>query len=171
MDKMVLVTYATRYGSTAEVAQAVAQEINACGIPVRCESIQSVGRLDPYCAVVIGAALYMGRLHKNARRFLTAHEEELAKLPVALLVSGPVNREEKDWVGAEEQLRKELAHFPRLDPVANQIIGGKFDPSTLGFPLNLIPFLRKMKAADVRDWTMIREWARDLAPKLEPVLR
>jgi len=169
MGPLVLVTYATRFGSTAEVAQAIAQEVNARGLEVRCQPIQTDQELDPYCAVVMGAALYMGRLHKDARRFLMKHRAALSRIPVAVFVPGPVKATEKDWIGAEQQLAKELTKFSWFKPVACKVVGGKFDPSTLRFPLKLIPALRKMPASDVRDWTAIRAWAKDLGPRLRPV--
>jgi menaquinone-dependent protoporphyrinogen oxidase len=85
------------------------------------------------------------------------------KVPVALFVPGPVQTVEKDWTGARKQLDKELAKFPWLSPVAQHIVGGKFDPAKMGFPFNLIPALRKMPASDVRDWTAIRGLASGLA--------
>jgi menaquinone-dependent protoporphyrinogen oxidase len=170
MERTVLVTYATRYGSTAEVARAVAQEINAYGIEVICRPMQTFQDLEPYCAVVLGAALYMGRLHKDARRFLTEHRSDLSRLPVALFVSGPVHAAEKDWVGAREQMDKELTKFPWFSPVSRKLVGGRFDPALLKFPMRLIPSFRKMPVSDVRDWTDIRAWARHLRPTLEPML-
>lgn len=168
MGPMVLVTYATRFGSTAEVAQTIAQEVNARGLEVRCQPIQTRDDLGSYCAVVMGAALYMGRLHKDARRFVLEHRTALSRIPVAIFVPGPVKAIEKDWIGAEQQLAKELKNFPWFKPVACKVVGGKFDPSTLRFPLSLIPALRKMPASDVRDWTAIRAWAKDLGPRLRP---
>jgi menaquinone-dependent protoporphyrinogen oxidase len=111
----------------------------------------------------------MSLLHKDARRFLSAHRSSLMKMPVALFVLGPVQKDEKDWTGARTQLKKELAKFPWFLPVSQQIFGGKFDPTKLGFPFSLIPPLRKLPARDVRDWMAIRAWASDLASTLKPV--
>ena|SRR5258708_987796 len=170
MEHVVLVTFATRYGSTADTARAIAQTLRDRGLAVELQPIRSVASLEPYSAVVLGAALYMGRLHKDARRFLLANRAVLAKIPVALFVSGPVHKDEKEWTGARQQLEKELKNFSWLTPVAQQIVGGKFDPADLGFLFKLIPALRKMPASDVRDWCAIRAWASDLAATLQPVL-
>ncbi len=112
----------------------------------------------------------MGRLHKDARQFLAAHRAVLAKVPVALFVSGPVHKDQKEWTGAQQQLEKELRNYPWLSPVAQQIVGGKFDPADLGFLFKLIPAMRKMPASDARDWIAIRAWASDLAVTLQPAL-
>jgi menaquinone-dependent protoporphyrinogen oxidase len=167
MENLVLVTFATRYGSTAETAQAVAQTLRDRGILVVLQPVREVDSLDRYNAVVLGAALYMGRLHRDARHFLSGYYEALTKLPVALFVPGPIEAREKDWTGAQQQLDKELARFPWLKPVASQVVGGAFDPKKLGFPFKLMPPLRKIPASDARDWVTICLWASDLAAKLQ----
>jgi menaquinone-dependent protoporphyrinogen oxidase len=171
VEHPVLVTYATRYGSTAETARAVAGTLRESGLEVEIQPIGNVLSMERYCAVVLGAALYMGRLHKDARRFLMFHRDALSKVPVALFVPGPVEKREKDWVGAKEQLDKELADFRWLKPTACEIIGGAFDPTKLGFLLRLIPPLRKMPVSDARDWTAIHAWASKLAITLQPALQ
>ena len=167
MEHPVLVTYATRSGSTAETAKAVAQTLRDRGVIRVLQPIHEVDSLDGYGAVVLGAALYMGRLHKDARRFLSQYRDALAKIPVALFVPGPVEKREKDWEGARQQLDKELARFPWLKPIASKIVGGVFDANGLGFPFKFIAAMRKTPVCDARDWQNIREWAVDLSEALQ----
>jgi len=162
MSDAILVTYSTKYGSTEEVSQAVASMLRDGGFSVDVQPMNKVRSLDGYKAVVLGTALYVGRLHGDSRRFLVAQRAALAKLPVALFALGPVHSEAKEWLGAREQLAKELARFPWFTPVAQEVFGGRFDPAKLGFPFNLIPPMRKMPVSDVRDWTAIRAWASGL---------
>jgi menaquinone-dependent protoporphyrinogen oxidase len=162
MERPVLVTYATKYGSTEEVARAIAETLRESGVAVELLSARSVHSLAGYCAAVLGAPLYIGRMHGDARRFLSVNRSDLMKMPVALFVLGPVEKKEKDWVGARQQMEKELTKFPWLSPVAKEILGGKFDPTKIGFPFNMIPALRKIPASDARDWTAIRTWASEL---------
>ena len=169
MEPIVLVTYATRSGSTEEVALAVAQTLRESGVVVETQPVRSVHSLERYGAIVLGVPLYMGRFHKDARRFLSAHRNALTEMPVALFVLGAVQRGEKDWAGARTQLNKELAKYPWFSPVSPQMFGGKFDPLKLNFPYSLIPPLRKLPAGDARDWTAIRAWANDLVSVLQPV--
>jgi menaquinone-dependent protoporphyrinogen oxidase len=169
MEPVVLVTYATRSGSTKEVAQAIAEMLRQEGLVVTVQSVREVKSLEQYGAVLLGAALYMGRLHKHARQFLSSHLEGLMKMPVAMFVLGPVEKTEKDWMAAREQLEKELANYPWLSPVAKQIVGGKFDPSKMGFPFNLI--LKKMQVKDALDWPAIRALAHDLSATFNAALQ
>jgi menaquinone-dependent protoporphyrinogen oxidase len=170
MDPMVLVTYATRSGSTEEVARAIAEALREDGLAVEVVPVKKVRSMEAYDAVVLAAALYMFRLHKDARRFLNKNRAALIKLPVALFVPGPVQKEEKDWAGARQQLEKELAKMPWFTPVAHHIVGGKFDPAKLGFPFNLIPAMKRMPASDVRDWAAIRAMAKEFGATLQPAV-
>ena len=168
MSKSALVAYATRYGSTQEVAEAVAETLRDRGLTADLQTMKAVQTLEGYDAVVLGAALYMYRWHKDARRFLSRQHEALSELPVAIFALGPVKspRDEEEWRGSQDQLDGELAKHPWLKPVAVEILGGKFDPATLRFPMNL--FAGSEPASDNRDWEAIRAWASDLAAKLEP---
>ena len=170
MPATVLVGYATRYGSTQEVAETVAATLRERGLTVDIQPMREVRALEGYGAVVLGAALYMYRWHKDARRFLSRHRKALAELPVAVFALGPVHDpyDEKEWRDSRAQLDKELAKHPWLKPVALEILGGKFDPAQLRFPINL--FAGSEPASDLRDWTAIRAWASNLAAKLEPAL-
>jgi len=117
-------------------------------VPVDC-----VESLDDYAAVVLGAPLYMGRWHRDARVFLRRHREALAKRPLAVFALGPVKDEPKQWDGAEKQLYATLAHFPGIEPVSVALFGGAIVPETLHFPFSHVP------EGDLRDWAAIDEWA------------
>ena len=170
MSVSVLVGYATRYGSTQEVAEAVAATLREQGLTVDIQPMRQVRTLDQYHAIVLGAPLYMFHWHKDALHFLARHREALTARPVAIFALGPFHADEKEFQAVREQLDKELAKFPWLTPRAIAIFGGKFHPQTLTFPHNLLPALKNMPASDVRDWTAIRAWASDLAATLQLTL-
>jgi menaquinone-dependent protoporphyrinogen oxidase len=170
MSASVLVAYATRYGSTQEVAEAVAQTLRERGLEVDIQPMRDVRTLDQYRAVVLGAPLYMFHWHKDALHFLERYRAALTARPVAIFALGPFQAEEKDLQEVRGQLDKELAKFPWLTPGAIAIFGGKFDPTKLTFPHNLLPALKNMPASDARDWTVIRAWASDLAARFQPAM-
>jgi menaquinone-dependent protoporphyrinogen oxidase len=167
MPTSVLVAYATRYGSTQEVAEAVAGTLRERGLEVEIGPIYQVRTLEGYRAVVLGAPLYMFRWHRDALRFLSRHREALTARPVAVFALGPLNDQETEWQEVRTQLEKELAKFPWLVPISRAIFGGKFDPTKLRFPWKLLPALKRMPTSDIRDWTAIRAWASDLAATLQ----
>jgi menaquinone-dependent protoporphyrinogen oxidase len=170
MSASVLVSYATRYGSTQEVAEAVTATLRECGLAVDIQLMQEVRTLTQYSTIVMGAPLFMFRWHRDAHRFLSKHREALTERPVAVFALGPVHEphDEKEWQDSRAQLDKELAKFPWLTPVALEMFGGKYDPAYLRFPVNLLA--GKEPASDIRDWTAIRAWASNLAVKFQPAL-
>lgn len=170
MSTAVLVAFATRYGSTQEVAEAIATTLRERGLTVDLQPMREVRSLDQYSAVVLGAPLYMFHWHKDAIHFLTQHRQALTQRLVAIFALGPFHNDEQEFQGAREQLTKELTKFPWLTPQSIAIFGGKFDPQKLTFPHNLVPALKTMPASDVRDWTAIRAWASDLAVQFQPTL-
>lgn len=164
MSASILITYATRYGSTQEVAEAVAATLHERGLSVDIEPIRLVHELGKYRAVVLGAPLYAFHWHKDALHFLERYRKILQTRPVAIFALGPFHAEEKEFQIARQQLGKELAKFPWLKPQAPAIFRGSFNPRKLTFPHNLVPALKNMPASDARDWTVIRSWANDLVP-------
>lgn len=175
MSDSILVAYATRYGSTQEVAEAVAATLRESGLEVEIQPMRKVRTLASYRTVVLGAPIYIGSLHKDAQHFLSQHREALSERPVAVFALGPTHDDEKERQGSRVQLDKELAKFPWFTPVALELFGGKYNPAKLRFPDNLIARLpasplHNEPVSDVRDWTAIRAWASDLAAKLQPAL-
>jgi menaquinone-dependent protoporphyrinogen oxidase len=170
MSTSILVAYATRYGSTQEVAESVAATLRERGLAVDIQPMRAVRTIDQYRAIVLGAPLYMMHWHKDALHFLARHREALTARPVAIFALGPFHAEEKEFQEVRKQLDQELAKFPWLTPRAIAIFGGKFDPQKLTFPHNLVPALKNMPASDIRDWTAIRAWANDLVAQFQPAL-
>jgi menaquinone-dependent protoporphyrinogen oxidase len=167
MESKVLVAFATRFGSTVETAEFISDVLRKEGLDIDLAPMAEVESLEPYRAVVMLAALYIGRLHQDVRAFLTKHHRALEQRPVALFVPGPVDREKKSWEGARAQLKKKLAHYPWLHPIACHVIGGMWDPATMSYPWKLV--LKKVPASDVRDWNSIGALARKVAEMLQPV--
>jgi menaquinone-dependent protoporphyrinogen oxidase len=159
MTTTVLVAYATKRGSTREVAEAVAERIRAYGIATYVRPAGEVASLDGYHGVVLGSAIYMGRLHADARRFLRRHRSALGVRPFAVFAMGPRTLADDEVTRSHNQLGAALATESTLQPRTTAIFGGVFDPAQHRFPLNRMP------ASDGRDWSAIRAWADDVATR------
>ncbi len=157
MPDTILVAYATKHGSTREVAEAVAETLQEYELAVETLPAARVQDVSPYAGVVLGGALYMGRWHPDAVEFLEQHRHALATLPLAVFGMGPRRMEEHDAEESRSQLVKALAKVPEVDPSAVAVFGGVIDPHVLRFPLNRLP------ASDARDWDAIRSWATEVA--------
>src|SRR5271157_1740457 len=108
MSAEVRVGFATRSGSTQEVAKVVAATLRDRGLEVDLRPLRNVRTLAGYRMLVLGAPLYMFRWHKDALAFLSRHKEALNRLSVAVFALGPFHDEEKEWQSVHAQLDKEL---------------------------------------------------------------
>jgi len=166
MNRKVLVGYATKYGSTQEVASAIADVLSEGDRSVDLLALRDAKSLEEYSAVVVGAPFYMFKWLKDARKFLSRNQKTLESVPVAVFALGPTDEKETEDNRPEvfAQLDKALEEFLWLNPVDKKIFGGKFDPANLKFPMSL--FMGKMPASDIRDWDAIKAWAEGLKSKL-----
>ena len=157
MSQTILVAYASKHGTTREVAESLASTLRSHGFDVEMAAAGDVTSLDGVDAVVLGGGLYMARLHADARRFLARHRDRLAALPLAVFAMGPGSTSEKDMAASRKQLDHALAKVSELRPAEIAIFGGALDPTKLRFPFNHMP------ACDARDWDAIEAWALQVA--------
>jgi menaquinone-dependent protoporphyrinogen oxidase len=159
----VLVAYATRYGSTREVAEAVAARLRERGVGVDVKPVKAVRDLGGRGGVVLATPFYLGSMLKDATHFLERNRAALESLPVAVLACGPVSAE-GDMAGARQQLDDALAKLEWLKPVAAEMFVGKYDPAHLRIADRLIATLpaspmHGLGPHDDRDWESVRAWA------------
>ncbi len=167
-ENKVLVAYATMSGSTQEIAESVSQELNRLGLTVEVHPCREVTDLKEYRAVILGAPLYMFRLHKDAVHFLKRHQKQLVHLLVAVFAGGPYGpNAAADALEVRKNLDAELGKFTWLQPISVQLVGGRFDPARLRFPYNLIPALKGSPTSDARDWAEIQAWVNSLPDLFE----
>jgi menaquinone-dependent protoporphyrinogen oxidase len=161
MTESILVAHASKHGSTHEVADAVAATLREHGLATNVQAAAEVDHLEGYDGVVLGAGLYMGRVHPDARRFLKHHGRALEGLPVAVFAMGPLTLSEKDVQGSEKQLQHALDKVPSVHPIATAVFGGVIHQEELHFPFSHMP------ETDARDWTAIEAWAHQVAAELQ----
>jgi len=162
VESNVLIAYASKHGTTREVAESIARTLGERGLAVQVEEASGVRDIARYDAVVVGGGLYMGKWHADARRLLKRHRAELAAKRLAVFGMGPDSLEETKVAESKKQLDRALAATPELEPIAVTIFGGALDPESWRFPFNRLP------AFDARNWDAIQSWAEDLAASLSP---
>jgi menaquinone-dependent protoporphyrinogen oxidase len=161
----VLVAYATKYGSTREVAEAIVATLREQGVEAVARPAAEVQDLGAYSAVVLGTALYFFRWRSEAHRFLSHNRPGISGLPVAIFGLGPIEDTPEQFEGARGHLDKGLSKHPWLSPVSVAAFGGRLDPAHLRFPDNN-PAFRRMAPSDTRDWDAISAWAHSLVDAL-----
>lgn len=169
MSNSVLVAYATRGGSTTEVAQAIAAALEEAGVKAEVLPVSEVDSLAGKTALILGAPLYIGSFPKEFHQFVRRHRAALEAARPWCFVLGPTRREMKDFDAARNQATKQLGRYPWLRPVDLHVFGGKWNMNTLPFPFSLIGRLpAKLPAEDIRDWAAIKEWATEIARQIKP---
>jgi menaquinone-dependent protoporphyrinogen oxidase len=161
----VLVAYASKYGSTGEVAEAIARRLGTLGVSAEVLPVGEVRDPSSYSAVVLGVALYFFRWRHEAHSFCTRHRHALASLPVALFGMGPIEDTPEQYAGSRRHLDKGLTKHSKLAPRTIAVFGGQLDPTKLRFPDNN-PGMRRMPPSDLRDWAAIDAWADSLVDAL-----
>lgn len=169
MDQNILVTYASKYGSTREIAEKIGEVLCQAGLLADVLPVDSVRYLTPYQAVVLGSAVYVGRWQKEAVEFLTTNEKILASRPIWLFSSGPTG--EGDPVELVEGQRLPHALQPvadRIQPRDIAVFHGYINPDKINsIEKWSIKSLVKKPFGDFRDWDAIRSWAKSIAEALK----
>ena len=82
----VLVTYATRSGSTTGIAERIAAALKGRGIAVEVRPVKEVKDPAGYRAIVLGSPVRAGREMPEALKFAQRHQAALGERPFAAFV-------------------------------------------------------------------------------------
>jgi len=159
----ILVTTATKRGSTAEIGQAIGERLRLAGWPVDTAPAGEVRSIVRYRAVILGSATYMSRWRREAGAFLRRFRRELAERDLWLFQSGPLDHsaEEREYP-LPQRIESRLGG---LRFRGHATFGGKLDPEhTKGFIA--ASMVKQGLARDFRDFDQINSWADAIAREL-----
>jgi menaquinone-dependent protoporphyrinogen oxidase len=166
MSQKVLIAYATRAGSTAEVANEIADVLTAGGLAVDVIPVGKVEDLAAYRAVVVGSAIRAGKWQPEAVKFVARHKDVLDKMPTAYFTVCLTAKDKTDE--ACQKLSSYLEPVRALRrPDVEGFFAGRMDYGRLGFIARTI--IKKMKIAegDFLDHAAIKAWAEEAITKLK----
>jgi menaquinone-dependent protoporphyrinogen oxidase len=170
MTNKILVTYASRGGTTTGVAEAIGKTLAESGAEVEVRPMAEVTDLSPYGAVVAGSAIQGGQWLPEAMQFVRGHQAELSSKPfAAFLVCMTLAMQGKDY---REHVGTWLAPVRALvRPVSEGLFAGSLDLSKIPSFGDRLKFRISVatgvwREGDHRDWSAIRTWAASLKPVL-----
>jgi menaquinone-dependent protoporphyrinogen oxidase len=167
----VLVTAASRHGSTHEIASAIARSLTegAAGrsVGLTASAMPAENRPDPsgFDAVVLGSAVYAGSWLTAAKDLVTAHTAALRARPLWLFSSGPIGDppfppDEPSDAGTFAQM---------LDARGHRVFPGRLDKARLSFGERAMVTAMRAPVGDFRDWDAVAAWAEAVAADLAAV--
>ncbi len=160
MPMRVLVAYATKHGSTAEVAATIGEVLRRADHQVEVRLARDVQRLADYDAVVLGSGLYSAHWLRDANRFVKRHLAHLQERPVWLFSSGPLDRSaDFDDIPLTRQVATDVAP---IGIRGHRTFGGRLLEVTAAEE----GLLETHRIGDFRSWDRIRAWATEIAAAL-----
>ena len=172
----ILVTYASRHGSTQGIAERIADRLRVDGLDAEVRPASQVRDASRYDAFVVGGAAYMYHWLKDATTFVKHNRTLLAERPTWLFSSGPVGPDTVDKQGRDVLETSIPKEFPELreaiHPRGERVFFGATDPEAkpIGIAerfVSLMPAARdSMPKGDFRDWPAIDAWADQIAHDL-----
>lgn len=160
MATRVLVAYASKMGSNAEIAAAITAVLVEAGLDAEAVPARDVKEVDPYDVIVLGSALYAAHWQRDANRFVAKRRELLKAKRIYLWSSGPL-----DWTLAVKDLPPTANVLEIMGDVpflAHRTFGGRLDASLPGVDEQI---LRTHQVGDFRDWEAVRAYARLIAER------
>jgi menaquinone-dependent protoporphyrinogen oxidase len=158
----VLVSAASRHGSTADIAKVIAEVLRMRGLEVDITAPHEVASVDAYDAVIIGSAVYTGHWLPDASALVAREADRLASRPVWLFSSGPIGDPPKPETGPSDV--GDLAD--RIGAREHRIFAGALDKGRLGLGERSIVAVVRAPEGDYRRWDEIRDWASGVATEL-----
>lgn len=131
-----LIVYGTRYGTTAETSQVIAETLRQEGFEVgvvdaKKDKIESISDFD---LVIVGSGIQMGKWTSEPENFLKKYQKELSKKKVAIFVScgsaNPLSEGEqklKEMNDGKQKYLEDKAIEYDLKPIAMGFFGGCYD--------------------------------------------
>ncbi|TAM91532.1 MAG: flavodoxin [Jatrophihabitans sp.] len=162
-----MVTAATKYGATGEIAQAIATALTERGVTAVLLPPQQVTALEGYEAFVLGSAVYTGHWLPEAMALVQRGAGSWAGRPVWLFSSGPVGDPGK---ALTKKMGVDPVDLPKIRAATgareHRMFPGKLDRKNLSFGQRAGLALFRSMQGDFRDWDAIRDWSAGIADVL-----
>jgi menaquinone-dependent protoporphyrinogen oxidase len=170
MADTILVAYASRTGTTADISEEIGSVLDQNGLSSVVLPMQQVQDLTPYRAVIAGSAIQSGAWLPEAMSFIETHQSMLKDKPfAAFLVCMTLAMPNK---AHHQHVQDWLTPVRTMVPTIREgFFAGQLDISKvpslkdrLMFRLSVL--MGVWSESDHRDWDKVRTWTEDLVEVL-----
>jgi menaquinone-dependent protoporphyrinogen oxidase len=177
----VLILFGTRFGSTQEVCERIADILEDKGIQTLMLNLEDstsrdAANLEEFDGLMVASGIRAGKMTKETRNFIEANSDYLKamNMPLGFFVSsGMATTPEKIAKFREEYIEDYLDQY-NIEPDLYDVFGGVIDlsaDSNLGFFAKKMvkeiseqdPKIKPNQKNDLRDWEQIRAFAEKYA--------
>lgn len=151
----ILITAASKHGSTTEIAQALAKRLESYGHELTLTAPGDVPSVADFDAVVLGSAVYITQWMPVAHDFVKRFGEELRERPFwafSVGMSGVPKHQPQDPM----RIGPVMEH---VDAVDHKTFPGRYKPELLTLRERSIGRLAGAIEGDFRDWEAVDAWA------------
>jgi menaquinone-dependent protoporphyrinogen oxidase len=160
----VLVAYASKHASTAEIAERIAAAMRDAGCDAQAIPAAEVHDVSGYEAVVLGSAVYAKRWQRDARSFARRHAAALRTRPVWLFSSGPFGSADEHPTAPTPPIATKLVE--QLGAREHVMFGGRAPTDPGNFVERAMLKNTPPERRDARDWAAIDAWGSSVAGEL-----
>lgn len=167
MTNKILITYASKHGSTAEIAEKIHEIFTNHGLKCEIKSVEDVNDISAYETIVLGSAVYIGQWRKSTVKFLKKNEETLIKKKLWLFSTGPTGKGDpvellKGWK-YPDALKDTI---DKISPEEITVFHGALNEAKLNTFEKMTIKMVKAPMGDYRDWEQVKLWANDIIKSL-----
>ena len=151
----ILITAASKHGSTREIAEAIAKRLESYGHDLTLQAPDDVASVTEYDAVVLGSAVYITQWMPEAHDFVKRLHDDLVQRPFwafSVGMSGVPKHQPQDPMRIGPVME-------RIDAVDHRTFPGRYKPELLTLRERSIGRLAGAVEGDFRDWAGVEAWA------------
>jgi menaquinone-dependent protoporphyrinogen oxidase len=175
----ILIAYSTWSGTTREVAEEIAKNLEKKNLQVTVLPANQVKSLEGYESVLIGTSVHAGQTTGNFNKFLKKYHDALGAKKVAYFVVcfNMIEDNEENRIETLKWLEKSTGKYPEIKPVSIGLFAGAAlidSPEFIKqnfFVKKIIESMSKSMVtdkgkSDFRDIEKINAWAEELVEKI-----
>lgn len=161
----VLVSAASKHGSTTGIAEAISKSLTEQGVSNDVIAPKDVTSIDGYDALVLGSGVYAGHWLSTATDFVKRFHTQFPGRLVWLFSSGPLGEPLKP---DDEHAIDASNIVSSTGAIEHRIFAGKLDREDLGYGEKALAIAFRATEGDFRDWPAVEAWVQHIVESLRP---